>query len=219
MSEQRQNPQDGWQSEERQQSQQGGASQGSPSEGYQYPMSQYGMDPQMGGMQGGIPYMPQDFGGYPDFRQQGQGMQPQQMMGGYPMMPGGQMQGGQMMQQPGQPMQMQGGQMMQQPGQPMQGQGGQMMPPPGSLPLPANQQSYIENILRLNLEKVATVYCTFENNSEWNAKVFKGEVEAAGRDHVIINDGGPQGTRYLIPLIYVDYITFKGPINYSYPYA
>ncbi len=40
----------------------------------------------------------------------------------------------------------------------------------GLLPL---EQSFIENILRLNLGKVATIYMTFENNSEWNAKVFR----------------------------------------------
>lgn len=204
MSQQRQNPQDGWQQYGDQQVQPGGASQGTPADGgYPSPMTQYGMEPQMGGMQGGMPYMPQDYG-YPGPPQQGQGMpmtmHPQQMMGGFPMQ-GGPMAGGPMMQQPS--------------GQP----GQQQIPPSPYMPLPANQQSYIENILRLNLEKVATVYCTFENNKEWNAKVFKGEVEAAGRDHVIINDGGPQGTRYLIPLIYVDYITFQGPINYAYPFA
>lgn len=42
---------------------------------------------------------------------------------------------------------------------------------PGMLPL---QESYIENILRLNKGKRATVYMTFENNERWNAKVFKG---------------------------------------------
>ncbi|MFC7062303.1 spore coat protein GerQ [Halobacillus seohaensis] len=84
----------------------------------------------------------------------------------------------------------------------------------GMLP---EEESYIENILRLNLGKEATVYMTFENNDEWNAKVFKGIVEAAGRDHIIISD--PQtGKRYLLLMIYLDYITFDGEINYSYPY-
>ncbi|MBE3569751.1 MAG: spore coat protein GerQ [Bacillales bacterium] len=86
---------------------------------------------------------------------------------------------------------------------------------PGMLPL---EQSYIENILRLNKGKVVTVYMTFENNREWNAKIFKGIIEAAGRDHLIISD--PQtGTRYLLPIVYVDYITFEEPIEYEYPFA
>ncbi|WP_025948340.1 spore coat protein GerQ [Geobacillus thermocatenulatus] len=86
---------------------------------------------------------------------------------------------------------------------------------PGMLPI---EESYIENILRLNKGKIATVYATFENNHEWNAKVFRGVIEAAGRDHVILSD--PQtGTRYLIPMIYVDYVTFEGEIAYEYPFA
>ncbi|NNU83652.1 spore coat protein GerQ [Geobacillus sp. BMUD] len=86
---------------------------------------------------------------------------------------------------------------------------------PGMLPI---EESYIENILRLNKGKVATIYATFENNREWNAKVFRGVIEAAGRDHVILSD--PQtGTRYLIPMIYLDYVTFEGEIAYEYPFA
>lgn len=80
------------------------------------------------------------------------------------------------------------------------------------------EQSYIENILRLNLGKKASVYCTFEGNKEWNAKVFTGTVEAAGRDHVIIKDENSI-TRFLIPMVFVNYVTFEGPMNYSYPFA
>ncbi|WP_241665083.1 spore coat protein GerQ [Peribacillus simplex] len=86
---------------------------------------------------------------------------------------------------------------------------------PGMLPV---EQSYIENILRLNKGKLATVYTTFENNKEWNAKIFKGIIEAAGRDHLIISD--PQtGKRYLIPMVYLDYITFDEEIEYEYPFG
>ncbi len=84
---------------------------------------------------------------------------------------------------------------------------------PGQLPL---EQSYIENILRLNLGKVATLYMTYENNREWNAKIFKGKLEAAGRDHIIISD--PQtGMRFLLLMVNLDYITFDEPLNYYYP--
>lgn len=86
---------------------------------------------------------------------------------------------------------------------------------PGMLP---SEQSYIENILRLNRGKVATVYMTFENNSEWNAKIFRGVVEAAGRDHIILSD--PQtGKRYLLLMVYLDYVTFDEELNYEYPYG
>lgn len=86
---------------------------------------------------------------------------------------------------------------------------------PGMLPL---EQSYIENILRLNKGKLVTVFTTFENNREWNAKAFKGIIEAAGRDHVILSD--PQtGMRYLIPMVHLDYVTFEEEIEYEYPYG
>ncbi|MBM7570511.1 spore coat protein GerQ [Aquibacillus albus] len=96
---------------------------------------------------------------------------------------------------------------------------GQQMPPttdvPGMLPV---EESYIENILRLNKGKIATVYMTFENNERWNAKIFKGVIEAAGRDHIILSD--PEtGKRYLLLMIYLDYITFDEELNYEYPYA
>jgi spore germination protein Q len=97
----------------------------------------------------------------------------------------------------------------------MGGQSGAGTQVPGMLPA---EQSYIENILRLNKGKLATIYMTFENNREWNAKIFKGIIEAAGRDHIIISD--PQtNTRYLLPMIYLDYITFDEEIEYDYPFG
>nr|WP_084315730.1 spore coat protein GerQ [Thalassobacillus devorans] len=111
------------------------------------------------------------------------------------------------MMQGGMPGMMQGGMSGTPQGSP-QGQGG-MLP---------TEESYIENILRLNRGKEATVYMTFENNAKWNAKIFKGIIEAAGRDHIILSD--PQsGKRYLLLMIYLDYITFDEEIEYSYPYG
>jgi len=87
--------------------------------------------------------------------------------------------------------------------------GGQSMLP--------TEESYIENILRLNSGKPATIYMTFENNREWNAKIFKGIVQEAGRDHIVLMDT-KTNTTYLLPMIYLDYVTFEGEIQYSYPY-
>lgn len=85
----------------------------------------------------------------------------------------------------------------------------------GMLPI---EQSYIENILRLNKGKLVHLFATFEGNNQWNAKEFTGIIEAAGRDHVILSD--PQaGTRYLIPMVAVDYITFAEEIEYEYPFG
>lgn len=81
----------------------------------------------------------------------------------------------------------------------------------GMLPI---EESYIENILRLNKGKLVAVHATFENNREWNAKIFNGVIEAAGRDHLILSD--PQtGERYLLPMVFVDYVTFQEEIEYE----
>lgn len=86
-------------------------------------------------------------------------------------------------------------------------------PVPGALPPGRTEESYVENILRLNLGKVATIYMTYENNVEWNAKIFKGRLEAAGRDHIIISDPAT-GKRYLLLTVNLDYITFDEELNY-----
>ncbi|WP_084500544.1 spore coat protein GerQ [Halalkalibacillus halophilus] len=94
--------------------------------------------------------------------------------------------------------------------QPMMGGG----MPSGGLP---RERSYIENILRLNRGKNATVYMTFENNDQWNAEVFTGIIEEAGKDHIVLAD--PEtGTWYLLLMIYLDYITFNEEIEYEYPF-
>jgi len=90
-------------------------------------------------------------------------------------------------------------------------------PTGGSIVTVPQEESYVENILRLNRGKMATVYATYENNSQWNAKVFRGIIEAAGRDHLILSDP-TTGMRYLLLMVNVDYITFDGPINYEYPF-
>jgi len=86
------------------------------------------------------------------------------------------------------------------------------------LPVGQPEESYVENILRMNLGKVGTFYMTYENNSEWNAKIFKGVIEAAGRDHIIISDP-VTGKRYLLLMLNLDYITFDEPLNYTLPFG
>ncbi|WP_339073229.1 spore coat protein GerQ [Bacillus velezensis] len=139
-----------------------------------------------------------------------QGYQPQLGPNPYPQPQGGQ--GSQMMpmqQQMTMPMQ-QGGGSFQIPSGPSSSQN-----VPGMLPI---EKSYIENILRLNRGKTATIYMTFENSKEWNSKIFRGVIQAAGRDHIIISDP-KTGTRYLLLTIYLDYITFDEEIAYTYPYS
>lgn len=84
---------------------------------------------------------------------------------------------------------------------------------PGMLPL---EESYIENIFRLNKGKLTTVYTNFDGNDEGLSRTFKGIIEAAGRDHLILSD--PQsGMRYLIPMVYFAYATFDEELEYDYP--
>lgn len=99
----------------------------------------------------------------------------------------------------------------QQPQQPQQSQPNLAQNVPGMLPL---QQSYIENILRLNRGKEATVYMTFETRE---MKTFRGIIEAAGRDHIILSDP-KTGERYLLLMVYLDYVKFDEEINYAYPF-
>ncbi|WP_374018936.1 spore coat protein GerQ [Paenibacillus thiaminolyticus] len=96
---------------------------------------------------------------------------------------------------------------------------GSPMTPTGTVvPRPPQffEQSYIENIFRLNLGKIGTFYMTYENNSQWNAKVFRGRLEAAGRDHIIISDPNT-GQRIVMLMVNFDYATFDEPLNYQYP--
>lgn len=94
----------------------------------------------------------------------------------------------------------------------------QMPSLPPTIPAPSgrDEESYIENILRLNRGKIGTFYLTYENNAQWNAKVIRGVIETAGRDHLIVSD--PQsGKRYLLLMLNLDYVEFDEPINYFMP--
>lgn len=76
------------------------------------------------------------------------------------------------------------------------------------------EQSYIENILRLNKGKNARVHMTFPDSNEFRDREFTGIIEQSGRDHIILRDP-KTGTWELLLMIYVDFITFDEKINYS----
>lgn len=84
----------------------------------------------------------------------------------------------------------------------------------GNQPMLPMEQSYIENIVRMNRGKHATVYATFSNK----AQSFTGVIEAAGRDHIILSDPETD-KRYLLLMVYVDYIVFDEEIEYAYPFG
>lgn len=84
-----------------------------------------------------------------------------------------------------------------------------------SLPM---EQSYIENILRLNKGKMVKAYVSFPDSTEWRNKIFAGRIEEAGRDHLIISNPNT-GEWDLILMIYLNYVTFDERINYSHSYS
>ena len=67
------------------------------------------------------------------------------------------------------------------------------------------EQSYVENILRLNRGKEVSVYASYPDSGEWRDKVFHGIIEQSGRDHIILSDP-KTGDWYLILMIYVNFI-------------
>ena len=90
------------------------------------------------------------------------------------------------------------------------------MTPPGNVsfnPLNDGEQSYIENILRLNKGKTARIYVSYPDSIEWKDKIYDGVIEQAGRDHLILSDPAT-GKWYLIRMIYLNYVEFDEKINY-----
>lgn len=93
--------------------------------------------------------------------------------------------------------------------------------PPGninystSLPM---EQSYIENILRLNKGKKVKAYFSYPDSTEWRDKVYDGIIEEAGRDHLIMSDP-KTGKWWMLRMIYLDYVDFEEKINYSHDYS
>jgi spore germination protein Q len=75
------------------------------------------------------------------------------------------------------------------------------------------EMSFIENILRLNRGRMGTFYFTYENNPEWPAMVYRGRIEEAGRDHIIIYN--PEMNKsYLLLMVNLDYVEFDDRIEY-----
>lgn len=83
------------------------------------------------------------------------------------------------------------------------------------LPTGAVEESFIENILRFNKGKVGTFYFTYQGNNKWSSMIYRGRVETAGRDHIIISDPS-SGKRYLLLMANLDWVEFGEKINYPH---
>lgn len=86
-----------------------------------------------------------------------------------------------------------------------------------SIPL-TMEQSYIENILRLNKGRKVKAYVSYPDSSAWQNKIYEGIIEEAGKDHLIIYDNA-NNLWYLIRIIYLNYVEFIEPIIYSHAYS
>lgn len=79
------------------------------------------------------------------------------------------------------------------------------------------EESYIENILRLNRGKEAVFSFTIPSatgtQEAGNTILVRGVVLEAGRDHAIIREFETDHY-FLFPMIYFDYARFEEPINY-----
>lgn len=106
------------------------------------------------------------------------------------------------------------------------GQYGQMVPPTtsgGSIQTsaqrPAREESYIENILRLNRGKIADFYFTVPSANQTlgtepgNTIRIRGTIVEAGRDHAVIREASTNHY-FLFPMIYFDYAEFDEEITY-----
>lgn len=90
-------------------------------------------------------------------------------------------------------------------------------PTPSITPPPIIDQSYVENILRLNIGKLGTFYFTYTGSLDWRDRIYKGILEQAGRDHFVVREQNSQ-KRYLLQLVYFDWAEFDEEIDYQYPY-
>lgn len=97
--------------------------------------------------------------------------------------------------------------------------------PQGTIPMrpptspSVREESYIENILRLNRGVTGTFYFSFDRavtEAGTNVKRITGVVEQAGRDHVIIQETAT-GHSFLMPMIYFDFAEYQDGINYIPP--
>lgn len=80
---------------------------------------------------------------------------------------------------------------------------------PGAIP-----QTYMGNIVRLNIGKLGSFYFTFSDSEKWRDEVFVGIIEDAGRDYFIIKDVNSED-RFLLPFVYFLWARFREAITNS----
>lgn len=69
------------------------------------------------------------------------------------------------------------------------------------------ERVYSEDLLQRNIGKNITVYLTFENNKQWNARTVTGTLREVGRDFILVKDR-QTGKDQMYLNINIDYIVF-----------
>ena len=68
---------------------------------------------------------------------------------------------------------------------------------------PISNQYYVDDYLKGNIGKRIETHVSFSDSIEWRDSVFKGFLEAIGKDFIVVNDNNK---KYVIWAIYIDYI-------------
>lgn len=76
------------------------------------------------------------------------------------------------------------------------------------------EQTYIENIFRLNIGKKGTFYYTYSGSKKWTDMSYTGIIEQAGRDHIVVRNEA--GQRLVLLYVYLLWASFNEPLNYMY---
>ena len=91
------------------------------------------------------------------------------------------------------------------------------MPTRQETPTPPAQpaeQTYVENILRVNVGKKGTFYFSYTCSKALNDKIYTGTIQQAGRDHFIIVT--ETGQTIMLLLVYLLWAEFGEPLDYQH---
>jgi spore coat protein GerQ len=70
-------------------------------------------------------------------------------------------------------------------------------------PINNHYYNYVDEYLRGNIGKRVEVHVSFSDSIEWRDSTFKGNIEAVGKDYIVVNSNNQ---KYIIWSIYIDYI-------------
>jgi len=76
------------------------------------------------------------------------------------------------------------------------------------------EQTYVENIFRVNIGKKGTFYYTYSGSKKWTDMSYTGTIEQAGRDHVVVKTDS--GQRLVLLYVYLLWASFDEPLDYMH---